>query len=428
MSRPPRLGAALEELFGRCRIERLDNGLRVCLLVNRQAPLVATAVWYQAGTRHEPAGQEGIAHFLEHMMFKGSPRFGPGEIDRLTQSAGGSNNAFTGHDATCYYFTFSRDRWRLALDVEADRMAALTLDPAEVERERQVVLEEIAMYEDDPWDALELAAYRGVYAGHPYGRPVLGTRESLARIGTAELARFHRDHYRPDNAVLVVAGDLDETALAEVERRFSHLAAGTSPPVSSPAGWSGAVPQRREPLEIHRRHGSRPRLLVALPAPAGDVPEYADLWLAVTVLAGGRASRLHRALVDDGRLCASVSADVTEMVGPGLCLIAAEPFGDAECERAEAVLRTELAGLAGSLAEGELERARRLLLSDWVFAIERIHQQALVAGGSLSRFRPGVVTEFLRRVEGATAAQVRRAAEKHLVLRPPGVVAWSLPA
>ena len=427
MSRPPGPGAALEELFGRCRVERLENGLRVCLLVNRQAPLVATALWYGAGTRHEPAGQEGIAHFLEHMMFKGSPRFGPGEIDRLTRSAGGSNNAFTGHDASCYYFTFSRDRWRLALDVEADRMAALTLDPAEVERERQVVLEEIAMYEDDPWDALELAAYRGVYAGHPYGRPVLGTRESLTRIGAAELARFHRDHYRPDNAVLVVAGDLDETVLSEVERRFSHLAAGTAPS-EPPPGWDGSVSGRRRPLEIRRRHGSRPRLLVALPAPAGDAPEYADLWLAMTVLAGGRASRLHRALVDDGRLCASVSADVTEMMGPGLCLIAAEPLGDVKRERVEAVLRAELDGLTGRLGEGELERARRLLLSDWVFAIERIHQQALLVGGSLSRFRLGVATEFLRRVEKATAEQVRCAAKSHLVLRPPGVVAWSLPA
>ena len=428
MSSAPEPGAALEELLAGCRVERLDNGLRVCLWIKRQAPLVSTALWYGAGTRHEAPGEEGIAHFLEHMMFKGSPRFGPGEIDRLTQSLGGSNNAFTGHDASCYYFTFAREHWRLALDVEADRMAALTLDPTEVERERRVVREEISMYEDDPWDALELAAYRSVYGDHPYGRPVLGTRDSLARIGAAELARFHRRHYRPDNAVLVLAGDLDPSALAGVERRFSGLPGGGEPAPALPAAWNGSGSERREPRRIERRSGSRSRLLVALPVPAGDAPDYADLWLAVNVLSGGRASRLQRTLVEDGRLCASVSAEVTEMVGPGLCVIAAEPLAGSDGERIEAVLRAELDDLGGSLEEPELDRARRLLLADWVFAIERIHQQALLAGGALTRFRLGAATEFLRRVEEASVASVRRAAERHLVLRYPAVVAWSLPA
>src|SRR5207244_7983610 len=121
-----------------------------------QAPLVASVLYYRVGTRDEPAGRGGVAHFLEHMMFKGSARFGPGEIDRRTQALGGINNAFTSHDSTAYYFNFAADRWTEALTIEADRMAGLTLNPDEVASERQVILEEIAMYASEPWDALEL--------------------------------------------------------------------------------------------------------------------------------------------------------------------------------------------------------------------------------------------------------------------------------
>ena len=139
----PEVSALVAEPFsslpGCRRLSRLGNGLTVCLLENRQAPVVTTALAYRAGTRDETPGHGGTAHFLEHMMFKGSARFGPGEIDRRTQALGGSNNAFTSHDSTTYYFSFAADRWTEALAIEADRMASLTLDPRQVASERQVI-------------------------------------------------------------------------------------------------------------------------------------------------------------------------------------------------------------------------------------------------------------------------------------------------
>ena len=114
---------SLRSLPGNIHLERLDNGLTVCLLTNRQAPVVTSALFYRAGTRDEPAGHGGVAHFLEHMMFKGSAHYGPGEIDRRTQALGGSNNAFTSHDLTAYYFNFAADRWAEALAIEVDRAA-----------------------------------------------------------------------------------------------------------------------------------------------------------------------------------------------------------------------------------------------------------------------------------------------------------------
>jgi hypothetical protein len=209
------------------RFARLANGLTVCVVENHQAPVVTTALSFRAGTRDEPPGHGGVAHFLEHMMFKGSARFGPGEIDRRTQALGGSNNAFTSHDSTTYYFSFAADRWTEALAIESDRIAALTLDPRQVASERQVIREEIAMYESEPWDALEVAVQARLFRGHPYGRPVLGTRGELRATGREDLASFQRRFYRPDNAVLVVAGQTaEEAVLAQVERFMGGLEPG----------------------------------------------------------------------------------------------------------------------------------------------------------------------------------------------------------
>ncbi|HEY4563506.1 MAG TPA: pitrilysin family protein, partial [Thermoanaerobaculia bacterium] len=155
----------LKSLPGRLELERLGNGLTVCLLENPQAPVVTSALFYRAGTRDEAPGHGGTAHFLEHMMFKGAARFGPGEIDRLTQALGGVNNAFTSHDSTAYYFNFAADRWTEALAIEADRMSSLALDPEQVASERQVILEEIAMYDSEPWDALEMAVHERLFPG-----------------------------------------------------------------------------------------------------------------------------------------------------------------------------------------------------------------------------------------------------------------------
>src|SRR5215210_621480 len=325
---------SLRSLPGRLRLERLGNGLTVCLLVNAQAPVVTSALFYRTGTRDEPAGHGGVAHFLEHMMFKGSARFGPGEIDRLTQSLGGVNNAFTSHDSTAYYFNFAADRWTEALAIEADRMANLTLDPEQVASERQVILEEIAMYESEPWDALETEVQAHLFPSHPYGRPVLGTREELLATGRDDLADFHARLYRPDNAILVVAGDLGPGALEEVERTLGALPSGAS----RRDRWDGgAAPVSPSSLvRIERRKGEMARLLLAIPAPSGSHPDHPALKLLVTVLAGGRASRLHRALVDEGQLCAWISADLTESLDASQVTIGAEVVPGVEPARVEA--------------------------------------------------------------------------------------------
>jgi len=421
--------------------ERLDNGLTVALVDNPQAPLVSTVLCFRAGTRDEPPGHGGVAHFLEHMMFKGSARFGPGEVDRRTQELGGSNNAFTSHDATTYYFNFAADRWQLALEIEADRMAGLTLDPREVDAERRVILEEIAMYEDDPWDALNQQIERTFFDGHPYGRPVLGTREELLATGPEELAAFHRARYRPDTAVLVVAGDLARTngggassgggarpddvarVADRVREYFGSLPGGGPKRPAAPI-----VPPPDRCLRVERRRGEMARLLVALPGPAAADPAFPVVRLLASVLGAGRGSRLYRALVDEGQLCGWAAAGLSEALDPTSLTVVTEALPGVEPERVEEVvfaLLTDLAARPPSL--DEVERAREVLFADWSFGHERISQQALSLASDLALFERGWSERALAEIAALGPEDVARAAAGCLDPERGSVVGWSLP-
>ncbi|HEX4951771.1 MAG TPA: pitrilysin family protein [Thermoanaerobaculia bacterium] len=412
-------------LPGIIRHQVLANGLTLCRVESRNAPVVTCALFYRAGARDEEPGLGGTAHFLEHMMFKGSRNYGPGEIDRLTQALGGVNNAFTSHDLTAYYFDFAADRWTEALAIEVDRMENLTLDPDEVASERQVILEEISMSASDPWDALETEAMAALFQPHPYGRPVLGTEADLLRIGRDELAAFHARFYRPENAVLVIGGDVGPEAEAAARACFAPVAGGRGlvrMPPPAPAAPT-------ELVRVTRRQGEVPRLLLLRLAPHATHPSHPALRLLVTVLGGGRASRLHRALVDEGQICSWVSVDVAESLETGFLAVAAELVPGEDPARAEEVLFAELERLSASgPSEEEVERAKQIAVADWIFGHERVHQQALALGGALTLFDLRHPERQLGRLLAADQNDLKRAAARWLDPGQGGVLGWSLPA
>ena len=187
----------------------LPNGLKALVLPRRHAPVVVCDLYYPVGSFDEPVGKTGLAHFVEHMLFKGTDRFPKGQIDRLAFVAAGQSNAETGEDTTHYWFAFPSDRWELALAVESDRMRGASFDPREVEAERQVIAEERARDHESPFSRLDQAHLTTSYVRHPYRNPILGWPDDLERITTADLKSFYREHYRPDGAVLVIVGDVD---------------------------------------------------------------------------------------------------------------------------------------------------------------------------------------------------------------------------
>ena len=392
------LTGLLPRMPGELTIERLDNGLTVALLVNRQAPLVSTALWYRAGTRDEVAGHGGTAHFLEHMMFKGSEHFGPGEVDRRTHALGGANNAFTGHDATVYYFQFAADRWTAALEMEVDRMRGVTLDPAEVESERRVILEEIAMYEDDPWDALSQRVEAELYRPHPYGRPVLGTREELLATGDAALRAFHDRFYIPGNAVLVVAGDLGEPARAldAVAATFGEVPAAPAPERPEAAGQRPLG----ELVRVERRKGEVGRMLLADPGAGRPPPRPAG---AAARRRPARRGPVQPPLPQPGRRGTALRLDRGQPRGgtrPGVDRGRRRSWSPAPSRggsrrRCSATWRS----WPRRRRRPRSSTARReVLFADWTFGHERIAQQGLTVGSDLTFFGPR-----LGRGEGARA-------------------------
>ena len=415
-------------LHGDVVTSRLANGLTVCVVENHRAPLVSTALWYRVGTRDEDPRQVGIAHFLEHMMFKGSAGYGPGEIDRLTQSLGGANNAFTSHDATAYHFDFAADRFATALAIEADRMAGLRLEPSAVASERQVILEEIGMYEDDPWDALELAVHAAFFGEHPYARSVLGHAETLAGVGPDELAAFHHRFYGPDNAVLVVSGDVGPEVVEAVEATLGQLPPrGGNPPrprVAAPITVPAVPPQRLE-----RRYGEVARGLITLPGPSAPSDDHAGLRFLLSALVVGRASRLQRALVDEGQLCSFVSADVSESPDRGLVTFACELLPGVEPATVEAALWHQLELLTQApLAPAEADRIRRVMLADWVFGHEGVHQQAISVGAGVTLFSLGHAERQLRAALACDLERLPGLAARYLHPERGALIGWSLPA
>lgn len=417
------LASDLERLRLPGRVERreLANGMRVCVLENRVAPLVSGALWYRVGARDERAGQHGAAHFLEHMMFRGAERFGPGEIDRITSELGGSCNAFTSHDSTVYTFRFSSDGWPIALDLEADRLSSLALDAEAFERERRVILEELSMYEDEPWDALDQEVSAAMYPDHPYGRPVLGTRESLERMSPATLRDFMTEHYRTDNVVLVLAGDVSiEEAVAACAPFEGILPAASH--------RRGPLPEHSAPRSrqrVSRRHGEVARLLVELTAPPATDPLHPAHRLVVLALAGGRSARLHRRLVEDLRLCSWVSCDLSESEAPGVLTLALEVLPGVEPERVEEELWSTLGRFSTEpLTEDELFGCRRMAIADWMFGHEQGHRQVLALGAGEALFGSGWAQWSIESLVSTPDETVRELAARLPELG--GVVGWSL--
>ena len=303
-------------------------------------------------------------------------------------------------------------------------MASLTLDLRQVASERRVIREEIAMYDSEPWDALEVAVQARLFRGHPYGRPVLGTRGELRATGREELATFQRRFYRPDNAVLVVAGEAaEETVLAEVERTLGGLPPGAERRAgASPVTWPEGM------ARLRRRKGEVPRLLLALAAPAGDHPDHAVLRLLVSLLGSGRSSRLYRALVDEGQLCSWIHTELTESLEASHLTIAAEVVPGVEPARVEG----ELLGLLAELVATrpgleEVERARQVALADWVLHHERVEQQALSLAVALALFDAEHLDRQMRRLLAASPAALHEAAGRYLRPELGSVLGWSLP-
>lgn len=404
---------------------RLANGLTALVLARPDLPVVSVQTWYRVGSREEDKGRTGLAHFLEHLMFKGTATLRKGDVDLVTMRNGGANNADTTWDRTRYFFHFARDRWERALEIEADRMRGSAFDEREFRAERGPVLEELRRDRDDPWWRLHEAVEATAYHVHPYHNPVIGWVEEVTRVPREDVLAFYHRWYQPSNCTLVVAGGVDaDLAVRRIEELFGPIVGTPAPEVRVPE----EPPQegeRRFELEMDVQI---PRLLAAFHTVRASDPRDTVFDVLQCVLAAGKASRLHERLVRRDRLAASVGAWNDSRRDPGLFMAMLELNDGADRGAAESALWEEFDRLArDGPTEEEVRRAKRQLTAGLVFrlasaggAAETLGSLHVLAGdwrlfGTLER-----------RIEAVTAAQVRDAA-REFFRRSNRTVGWLVP-
>jgi zinc protease len=388
----------------------LDNGLRVLLLEDRRSPIVTVQVWYRVGSRNEARGATGIAHFLEHLMFRGTARYGSGLFARLVERNGGQYNAFTSQDVTSYYVNLAADRLDLVLELEADRMHNLLLDPKIIASEREVVIEERrTRTEDDPGGALGEEVSATAFRAHPYGQPIIGWPTDLQRITPEEIRAFYRAYYVPNNAMLVAVGDFEAPeVLGKVNATFGPIPRGAEPPTV----LAVEPPQSSERRVRVQRPAQLPIVYLGYPVPNQTSPDAAALEVLSVVLSGGRASRLYRDLVHERQLAVVAGGDYSYFsLDPNLFWFWATPLPGQTAETLEKELLSHLERLKREpVSEVELARAKNQIEAGFVFQEDSIHRRASL----LARFELiggyALKDRYLGAIRAVSAADVQRVA------------------
>jgi len=365
----------------------LDNGMQVVVVSNHRAPIVTQMVWYKVGAADEPPAKGGMAHFLEHLMFKATKNHPAGEFSDVVSRYGGQDNAFTTQDYTAYYETVASDRLELMMQYEADRMANLVIDPKLVEPERQVVLEERRMRtENQPSGRLYEMSNAVQWLNHPYRLPVIGWKHEIEAITVDDLRNFYETWYAPNNAILIVVGDVEPEAVrALAEKYYGAIPARPVPPRDRLREPEQKAPRQ---VELASDQVGQSSVSITYLAPSYRTAE-GDEAYALDVLGevlSGTTSRLYRDLVVDRALATSVGAgyDGNDLDWSTFGFYAA-PRQGVELETVEAALREEIARIKEKGVEAdEVERAKQRLIDGAVFARDEVGTAAQVLGRALA--------------------------------------------
>ena len=389
----------------------LRNGLRLIVQEHRAADVVALYLFVGTGVRYELPDQLGYAHFQEHMLFKGTDRFGPGYIDRTVEGLGGRSNATTSFDYTDFYLVLPTEATATGIELLSDMAFRSTFAPEEIAREREVIFEEARIEQDNPRTAITRQLYGLVFAGTPYGRPVLGTRETMLAATQERLRAFNRHYYVPENMTLVVAGPVNPaTVRGIVDRTFGRVPASgyKTAPAPIPRPLTGGV---RRTVERPEQQGY---LALGWQAPRSDDPSGDAVDLLTTILAGTESSRLAQRLRDKERLVSSVTMSYSALMGGGIVSLRAE----AEAKDLDQVERIVLEEIAKIQETGPTEEERRLAVTKFeaqhAFDTETSEGLAFAYGIAETTWTLEAELRYVDRLRRITREQIRDAARRYL--------------
>jgi zinc protease len=400
----------------------LDNGMQVVVIPDHRAPVVTHMVWYKNGSADDPEGKSGIAHFLEHLMFKGTTKHPKGKFSNLVSELGGQENAFTSYDYTAYFQKIAKEHLETMMSFEADRMTNLVLSDEDVIPERDVVLEERRMRTDsDPSSQLSESLSATLYVNHPYGLPIIGWQHEIATLDRQDALNYYGRFYTPANAILVVAGDITEPEV-------KSLATATYGQIPA----RGEAPKRTRKIEPPIPAARR----VELADPKVEQPSFQRYWLVPShvsaqdsepyalellaqILGGGGASRLFRALVQDQELATNAGSwYMGDAVDLTRFAVYALPREGVELKTLEKATEAVIAKLIEDLSERELTRAKTQLIADTIYArdshatLARMYGSTLAVGGAVKD-----VENWPARIDAVTLDDVTAVAKKRLLPR-----------
>lgn len=399
---------------------KLENGMKVLVQPDHRAPVAVSQVWYRVGASDEYSGITGISHLLEHMMFKGTETHPSGEFSEIISANGGQDNAFTSQDYTAYYQFMGSDRLEIAFQLEADRMRNLVLLQDEFEKELEVVKEERLMRTDDNPEALTYERFNAVaFLNNPYHNPVVGWMEDLNALELSDLQTWYRRFYAPNNATLVVVGDVKPREIFKLAKKYFGKLEPSVLPSAKPRRETEQHGERR--IKIHAP-SKLPYVLVGYHVPvlntsAAEWEPYA-LDVLAGILDGGSSSRLSRELVRKQEIAATASAGyrMTSRYG-GMFLLDASPTEGQSINDVEAALYAELERLKNEpVTEEELTRVKAQVIASDVFQLDSVRHRANQIGALETA---GLGWELLdiypEKIKAVTAEQVRAVAHKYLI-------------
>jgi len=399
---------------------RLDNGMQAVVIEDHRAPVATHMVWYRVGSADEPWGRSGVAHFFEHLMFKATDKLADGEFSMIVADNGGQDNAFTSYDLTAYFQRIAADRLGLVMAMEADRMRNLVLTEEVVATERDVILEERNSRTDNsPQSLFYEQMMAALYMNHPYGVPVIGWRHEIEKLDLADARAFYERYYAPDNAVLVVAGDVTpEQVRALAETHYGPLKPSARPPEARPQEPPQLASRRVEMHDVRVRHPLVRRAYLVPTYDPQNPTEGAALEVLADILGDGITSRLAQSLELDQKVAietgASYSGSRRDAADVSLYGV---PARGQDLATVEAAIDAVVAKIAaeGPTAE-ELARVKRLNRAAKIYAEDSQVSQARIYGSALAIGRTVAdVQNWPTALEAVTAEHVRQVAAKYLV-------------
>jgi zinc protease len=403
------------DIFSRVQEHKLENGLTVLLLPESRAPIISVQVWYRVGSRNEVLGKTGLSHLTEHLMFRGTEKYGPKLFSRLIQKAGANNNAFTSKDYTAYFETGPKTNLRLFLELEADRMRNLKVSEDLFLTERKVVVEERRLRtEDDPVNSLYEETISTAYKAHPYQWPIVGWMHDVENITWQESQDYYNRYYQPNNATLVVVGDIDpQEALTEIKNTFGNIPKGPEPPLFLPFEPSQQGERRTELT----REAQLPAIFMAYHTPNLEQADAFPLEVLSLILSQGRSSRLHHRLVYEAKLALDAGAEYDfATASPSLFVFYAQPLPGKATNLVEQALEAEIEKIKTQLvSDKELTKAKNQTEATFIMSQDSLFYRGMLLGRYQTISSWEKLKGIVPGIRAITAEDVRRVAQKYLV-------------